>query len=217
MFIKNIILGISLLFMIQTVQAGQWSIGLLAGQSSTEGFDSDCNQIRGVDFINPIEGAPPIIGNGFFVSINCNADDTATALGLNLAYNFNQRWGLELGYMDLGDYDFDISISSSSPFVIIDSGSGFRISNELSALYLVGTVNFQLTNAFSLTGRLGAANIELDISASDLSISEDETETMAGISLNYDFSDKIRAELRYDYFDFNSSIDVASIGLRYNF
>lgn len=212
---KILAASVAALALSQPVSAGQWSVGLLAGQSSTDIVTEVCDDIRGTQTV-PEPRAP----NGrFIVNVNCEPSDSDTALGINLGYHFNQTWGLELGYMDLGEYEANINRSSPDPRVRIVNPNQ-QLTASFTALYFAGTATIPLGDKFSLTARLGLASIEAEFDASAATVSADsvdESAAMGGISLNYDFNDKFGAQLRYDLFEIDGTPDAATIGLNYRF
>jgi len=140
-----------------------------------------------------------------------------TSFGANLSYNFTKIWGVELGYADLGDFDEDIGIPVPG-FGVIPGD----VSADLSALYLAGTGTTYLSKNWSLTGRVGITELDLDVRASSTffgesfsaSESDSTTELFLGASLNYNFNKNLQAQLRYDYF---SEAESFAIGLKYSF
>ena len=164
--------------------------------------------------------------NAFF---ECDVDDdNDIGFGLNIAYNFTKNWGIEAGYVDLGDFS-----ATSSP-QNIEVLNPQTIDINASAFYLAGTATYYYSNKWSITGRLGAYQIDVDsrfssdsfsllvgngISITEFTFSEtsvsssfEDEDVYFGTSLNYDLNDKFQVQLRYDNFD----IDLISLGLRYN-
>jgi len=183
---KNIKYGLITAFVVVSNQAlaGDWSVGVLAGKSDLSRFSSQCpGQAVSVDdlFLFP----------GF-----CNSEENDEALGINLAYNFNQTFG----------------ISSPGGPAILPSYGGFDTS--LSTRYLAGTASYSLTQNWSLTGRLGYfdSKIEINDVFGSFEVGGEE-EFYSGGSLDYEFAENWSAQLRYDRFD----IDVVSFGLKYSF
>lgn len=179
---KTILLGLlsSGLLFSQASNAGEWAIGGLVGQANA---DEACE--------------------GVF-----NCDDSDTALGIYLSYDFNNTWGTEFGYMDLGSYSGDVAVSNFGTF---------NISADASVIYFAatGTVNFN--DNWSLTGRLGLADGESETSVAGFGevTSTSSTEALLGASLNYNFNDNLQAQLRYD--NFGGDIDSLALGLKYSF
>ena len=211
---KTILLSLvssSLLFS-QASNAGQWAIGGSIGQATLDGVEEAC------DF-----AVTGLLNNG----INC--DDSETSYNLNLNYNFNDAWGVEVGYSDFGDFGGSNTEVDQAPFFAITTTAD--ISFDVSALYIAGTGTFNFNDQWSLTGRLGIAEIDLESRASvefsslvssgfgSFSDRVSTTEAYLGASLNYNFNNKLQAQLRYDYFDsdIDANIDAFSLGLKYSF
>jgi len=150
-----------------------------------------------------------------------NADGiggTEASFGANVSYDFNKVWGVELGYVDLGDFDSNVGIPVGGFFGSVPG----NVSVDLSALYLAGTATTYLGSNWSLTGRAGVTEVDIDVSVStdffgdEFSSSADDstTELFLGASLNYNFNKNLQAQLRYDYF---SEAESFAFGLKYSF
>lgn len=202
--------------------ANDFSVGLTFGQSSNELANPSCQN-----------DSEFIMEQADFINANCVVDDSDSAIGINLSYNFTNMWGVELGYMDLGQTSAFLNLTITDPDVIfIDTGTN-TTSTELTpefidteAVYLAGTVTFDLSEKFSVTGRLGVSNVEYDLISNlfESEFNEDSTSVFAGLSLNYSLTEKWGVKLRYDYFDFESdlfeldfAIDAYSVGVSYSF
>jgi OOP family OmpA-OmpF porin len=104
-----------------------------------------------------------------------NFDDTDDAFGIKGGYMFNNYFGVEAGYMDLGSYK---------------GGSGIEIDANGWNLAAVG--NWPVSDKWDLYGKLGAFAVDAD---SDQFIpgigrvkkGEDETEFYGAIGAEYDF------------------------------
>lgn len=195
----------------QGALANGWSVGLLGGQSSFNDFDDGCQETipQTTTFVNGI----PIIAD-----VNCNIDDTDTALGINVGYDITQHFGFEAGYVELGQVSLELSgqlrIGSA-----IEELPRADLSVDASAVYisLVGTL--PISEKLSISARLGAVDVSGDASLSSQGISdstdfEGEAELVAGASLNYFVSNKVSIQLRYDDFDIAT---MSGLGLKYHF
>jgi len=156
--------------------AGQWSAGVLVGQSSVDDLEDAC------------------FGT-------CTVDDSDTALGINVAYNFSDAWGVELGYMDFGSFGVDGTFTS----LMID----YQVEADGSVVYLAGTGTLDLNDKWSLTGRLGIGSLEVDASSSLVSFSEREEELFIGVSADYLVTDSFNLGLRLDNVDDVTAISLA--------
>lgn len=184
------------------------SLGLLVGQSSDEFTAQSCEFDR--QYFTVMTGGQPF---------SCTVDDTDTAVGINLSYHFTDMWGLELGYLDLGQTSQFLTGPGTGVFSTSGTNESIPETIDVTAGYFVGTVTFGFAERWSVTGRLGAASVESKLVSSlfELESKEDESTTIGGISLNYQFTDAWGANIRYDYFDLDFSIDVTSLGVIYTF
>ncbi|MGH1541544.1 MAG: outer membrane beta-barrel protein [Arenicella sp.] len=210
--------AVALFISSQPVFAGQWSLGVNLGQSSSDAIVQRCDTVRnGYKQIYPTD------------EFTCNVDDSDTSLGLNLNYNFNKTWGLEFGYVDFGQYTNTVSTRDGF-FTVSGTDETLPTSMDVSALYLAATSTWDMSEAWSVTGRLGVAKVDVDFLARNntpaFASSGDDTSVMAGLSMNYKLQKQWMLVLRYDYFDFapefepksrllniDTNIDVLSLGV----
>lgn len=195
--VKTLCLGTLLAFS-QHSMAGDWSIGLLGGQSTFDELDDVCQ---------PSSIADPIEGGG----IRCDADDTSSSVGVNIAYNFDETFGVEAGFIDLGEFTIgEVSFSPAGPLIFSD------LTLEAKAAYFAGTASYFFTDRWSVTGRAGIYDVDLDLSNEFLgSFDVDvDPDLYLGASIDYLFTDNFSAQLRYDDFE---AIDTISLGLKYSF
>ena len=176
------------LFFSASSYAGEWRIGVIAGQSKIDDLEDSC-------------------------AFTCTIDeDSDTATGINVAYRSDHVWGIELGYLDLGSYGTTQFAFTRLLPLVIDADVDF------SASYLAATATVQLSDNLSLTGRLGAASVDFDINVRAAGIgasgSESSTEGIGGLSLDYAFNQRFSAGLRYDRID---RINLLSLGLNVGF
>lgn len=203
-----------LAFSATSAQASGWSVALNVGQSSSDIIANECAFEE--EFITIINAET----EDTFV---CDLEDSDTSLGINFAYTFNNGLGLELGYMDLGEYTSEVRSTTGIPFV----GGSFTTdgpSVEITSIYLAGTFTYKFLEKWSGTARLGYSNVDYELSSpllgaliGDPDFSDDESTAMGGISVNYDINSSWQASLRYDLFDADEAVDVLSLGIRYNF
>lgn len=131
--------------------------------------------------------------------------DSDNALGVKFGYLFDGRFGLEGGYMDLGDYR-------------ARGGSrGADLSLDVEGYYLVGVLNHELTQNWDIYGKLGVFAVDTDTSLTGFSRSN--TEPYGGLGVEYDFGDwnlfGEYTKLDTDVDDL--TIDAISLGVKYEF
>lgn len=164
-----------------TSSAGEWGVGAFIGQASIDDAKDVCPGV-------------------------CTFDDSDTSMGLNLTYGFNDNWGVEAGYMDLGTYSLKFTKFSNLKLQ--------KLSGDIdaSALYLAGTGRFYFSDTISVAGRLGMASAKAEANVLQFSESKTSSEVYVGFSVDYDIQEKFKVGLRAD-----SISDVTSIGLAAHF
>lgn len=196
---KKLILTALMLCSWQSANAQNWSVGLMAGQAKADDFQDVCTEVR-------LEINIQLILLGLPSGVTCSMDDSDTALGINVGYQFNTYWGVELGYADLGAYDFTLGYAGESDVVTF----------ELSAPYIAAVGTLPITDKFSVSARVGVFEGSIDATAPGVgseSIDMD-SETYLGASLNYSFSDSVTVQLRHDNFE---DVSLTGLGLKFNF
>jgi hypothetical protein len=133
--------------------------------------------------------------------------DSDTAIQLKGGYMFSDMFGIEAGYVDLGDYDGD---------------GGFRL--DADGYWLAGIANWSVADNWDVYGKVGAFAID---ATSDQVIpgfgmvkkNDTETNLFGGVGVEYDFGEwnlfGEYAVMDTDIADMN--ITMISAGLKYEF
>ena len=132
-------------------------------------------------------------------------EDSDTALGLKAGYMFTDLFGIEGGWMDLGDYNTR------------GNTRGVNLNLDAEGFYLVGVLNFSFAESWDAYGKLGGFFFDSD---TDLTgFDKSSTELFGGLGLEYDFGNwNIFGEFSKLDTDTNDlSIDIISLGLKYEF
>lgn len=161
------------------------------------------------------------MSNKGFIAAMLGAAAMAMSAGA-LAQQQQQGWyaGIEVGNAEVGNTD-DTSFKILGGYQIsralaAEVGYGRLIDKgnvEANALELVGVGSFPVGNQFSLFGKLGVANIEVDVPGR----SEDKTELTYGLGAQYDFTPKLGLRGQWQRYDTNEEVDVLSVGIIYRF
>ncbi|KPF70435.1 hypothetical protein IP84_01505 [beta proteobacterium AAP99] len=137
-----------------------------------------------------------------------SCDRNGTAFKLYGGVNFNEIFGAELSYSDLGK-----AKAAVGPF-----------SGEIKAraFDVAGTARFPVTNDVSVFGKLGMSNIRAKGSALGFSESDTSWQPVAGVGVNWNLSKEfaLRAELenrRYKLGGEKDTINTLSVGAQMNF
>lgn len=159
-----------------------WYVGLNLGQSRISDF-----------------------GNGF-----SKGDDTDTTGTVNLGYQFNRNFAVELGYTDFGKF----KVSNAS-------GSGEWKSDGVG-LSLVGIL--PMDNRWALYGKLGAFYSDTRVEGIPGTGSDKRTNGTAGLGVSYDFGNRIVGKAEWNYYnDVGESstgkptLNTVTLGVAYRF
>lgn len=128
--------------------------------------------------------------------------DTATSIELKGGYKFNENFGLELAYVDLGEADFE-DINGN---VSVD---GFKAS-------VVGFI--PVAETVSLYGKVGLYTWDADFETSLGSASDDDSDIAYGIGAAWGVADNLDVNFGYDIYDFeDDEATNINLGLTYKF
>ena len=137
-------------------------------------------------------------------------DEDADAYKILIGYEYPQFWGLEVGYLSLGEYEFGEGIGEEDPLGKVES-SGWT-----AAL----TGRFPIGDSFAIFGKVGYFFWETDVravsSAWDLVGSGEDLFYGAGVQLRFAKYFSILGE--YERFEAEElQSDLFSLGLRIGF
>lgn len=126
-------------------------------------------------------------------SANVNAD---TPFGIYGGWNFNDHWGLELGYTDLG--------RTTAPGI---ADFGFDIDGKL----LTGGLNYRhsVSENVDLFGGVGLFDLNEDGTATTIAgpiaFNNDDNGLYAEVGGRYHFNERLALRASYQWFDFGST------------
>jgi len=159
----------------------------------------------------------PAFANGFYVagdlgqakwSIDSDSE-TDTAVAIAGGYKLNDTFSFELGYRDLGGLE--------------ESYDGETIGVDLTAMQLSVLANYALNDAVSVYGRLGFADMKLEVSYDDGeysdSASTSETKAVFGVGGRYAVSQKLGLHIEYNQYAKFEDMTVSAmlVGFDYQF
>lgn len=194
--------------------AGDWSIGINAGRSSTEFVNDECENLD--QRIDVADLGPQIaaLANNI-TSISCDGDGDASAKSIDLAYHFGPKWGVEIGYADLGLYETDVNVAISV-FNIDLSQTIPDLEISAHSYYLVATRAFYLTQKLSLIARLGVAHSELEGRFQQQKYEDESVDVSYGAELRYQATEPVSINLRFNSYGVGE-VDALTAGFRYHF
>jgi OOP family OmpA-OmpF porin len=141
--------------------------------------------------------------------------DTHLAWKVNAGYQFSPKWGIELGYVDLGRVDYRSEVTVVTGLPPLRSHGGI----DTTALTLAGTATLPLGDRFGLFAKLGAYDWKssTDDAVSQTTYRDRSTNAFAGLGLNYKLTPKVSLVLESEHFLGDERNLVVSSGLRFRF
>jgi OmpA-OmpF porin, OOP family len=128
--------------------------------------------------------------------------------------------GIEIGQSDVGnDEDIGFKVFGGYQFtrnIAAELGYGMMFDKsdvEVTALELVAVGMFPIANQFSVIGKLGLANVEVDSPGG----SEDKTEITWGIGVQFDVSRNLGVRALWQRYETEEALDWLAIGVMWRF
>jgi OOP family OmpA-OmpF porin len=140
---------------------------------------------------------------------NFSANETAASLAYG--FSIDKNFGVELGYINFGNYSESDVLGSESL--------------KRQAFYIAGVGSLPVTDAFSLFAKLGVAANKYDYKLDAIGVSESEnvtkTRSMFGLGLSYNFTKQIAGTLEYQDFGkvgaYKVKASAITAGIKYDF
>ncbi len=141
--------------------------------------------------------------------------ESDTSYKLVAGYNFDKNFGIEAGYVDLGNAEM-------KRFGTVES--------KAKSLYVAATATLPVNNEFSVFAKAGVAANDVDLTVkvggATLSDSASRSSAMFGLGASYSFTPNLAVVAEYENFgkiakgesdNLNVKADMWTIGLRYKF
>lgn len=191
-----------------------WYGGITIGQSEVQ--DASASEINST-----------LTGAGLAVS-GTSVDDTDTGWKLFAGYQFNKYFALEGGYVNLGRFDANTTVTAvnGNPITPTSISANIKVKD---GLYFDAVGILPVSETFSVFGKLGAYSLKTELSASAAGASASDSarnsDLTYGVGVNYSFSKDLKMRGEWERFekvgDANktgqSDIDLLSLGLTYQF
>ena len=166
------------------------------------------------------------------------SDDSNAAYRLTGGYQFDAYWGLEISYVDFGKATIteDPAALTVCPICLQPAISGVVDATiKAHGWVLAGTATYPLNDRWSLFGRLGVidANVDLDVNSTPIyanppSVSDSSSghlNTTYGVGVEWSFANHWSARLNWDrYLSIGNSnttgkytLELTSVGIMYRF
>jgi len=112
----------------------------------------------------------------------------------------------DIGFKILGGYQFHRNIAAELGYGLMYDKSGV----EVKALEAVAVGMFPIANQFSIIGKLGLANI-------DVNPGDDKTELTWGLGVQYDFSCNLGVRALWQRYETDDAVDFLAVGVTWKF
>jgi OOP family OmpA-OmpF porin len=137
-------------------------------------------------------------------------DDSDAAFGIRGGYMFSDMLGVEIGYMDFGDFE------------ATDDDANDTIDLNADAFTLAAVFNWSVAEYIDLYGKLGVYNVNANRTstiAGNVLEDDDDTSAYGTLGIEYDFGDwDVFAEISIADTDINDlNMDIISVGVKYQF
>jgi len=199
----------TLLFINGSTLAGQWMVGGSLGMALGSVDSGELNNELVVRSINAtISGV----------------DNSRIMTQIFAGYEYTSRWGVELGYVDLGDVSASINGTSTGIDDYFSIGQDIYPQTatgwQLSSIY-----RYPVSGSLQLTGRVGVFNwttdYTLETNTDSQDVSDDGTDIVYGVgveSASWIKQGGIVSQLNWDRYSINGeTIDVLAVGVSYRF
>ena len=126
-------------------------------------------------------------------------------------YEFDQNWGVEAGYTDFRNSDFNYTANGVN-------GSGHTKGNSY---YVAGKYNYPVNEQFSVYGKLGLQHSERKLETAALNLKNTDTGAYGAVGVQYNLNQQVALTAEYERYgkskDFGAKADVWTVGARYSF
>ena len=115
----------------------------------------------------------------------------------------------DIGFKLLGGYRFHTNIAAELGYgLLYDKGGA-----EVTTLEAVAVGIFPIANQFSIIGKLGLANVDVETAAG----SDDKTEITWGLGVQYDFSRNLGVRALWQRYETDNAVDFLAVGVTWKF
>jgi len=204
------IVSLAILLLINgSALSGQWMIGGSLGQAWGSADSGELNN--------------ELVGRGINATIS-GIDNNRIMTQVFAGYEYLPRWGIELGYVDLGDVSASINGTISGINDYFATGQDIY-PQTATGVQLSSVYRYPVSGSLQLTGRVGVFNwttdYTLETNTVSQDVSEDGTDIIYGIGVesgSWIRHGGIVSQLNWERYKINGeTIDVLSVGVSYRF
>ena len=142
---------------------------------------------------------------------NVDSDGYKPSAKIFGGYEFDQNWGVEAGYTDFRNSDFNYTANGVN-------GSGHTKGNSY---YVAGKYNYPVNEQFSVYGKLGVQHSERKLETAALNLKNTDTGAYGAVGVQYNLNQQVALTAEYERYgkskDFGAKADVWTVGARYSF
>lgn len=161
-----------------------------------------------------------------------SVDETDTTWSINLGYNMNEYFAVEVGYRDLGEASItatnNLTTTVLGSNVTINAGSAIKAEADGFTLGLLGKL--PINESFDITAKVGTFIWDADVSATgsgtidgtayagSYSVSDDDLDVYGAIGAQYNFNNNFALGAQWIIFEvLDEDIDAIEATLSYSF
>ncbi|MCS0632705.1 porin family protein [Telluria mixta] len=126
-------------------------------------------------------------------------------------YEFDQNWGVEAGYTDFRNSDFNYTANGVN-------GSGRTKGNSY---YVAGKYNYPVNDQFAVYGKLGLQHSERKLESAALNLKDTDTGAYGAVGVQYNLNQQVALTAEYERYGKSKAIgakaDAWTVGARYSF
>jgi hypothetical protein len=126
-------------------------------------------------------------------------------------YELDQNWGVEAGYTDFRNSDFNYTANGIS-------GGGRTKGNSY---YVAGKYNYPVNDQVSVYGKLGLQHSERKLESAALNLKDTDTGAYGAVGLQYNLNQQVALTAEYERYGkskaFGAKADAWTVGARYSF
>jgi opacity protein-like surface antigen len=142
---------------------------------------------------------------------NFDSDGYKASAKIFGGYEFDQNWGVEAGYTDFRNSNFNYS----------NNGTNASGNTKGYGYYVAGKYNVPVNDQFSVYGKLGLQHSERKLESAALNLKDTDTGAYGGVGLQYNINQQVALTAEYERYgkskDFGAKADVWTVGARYSF
>jgi OOP family OmpA-OmpF porin len=142
---------------------------------------------------------------------NVDSDGYKPSAKIFGGYEFDQNWGVEAGYTDLRNSDFNYSANGVN-------GTGRTKGNSY---YVAGKYNYPVNDQFAVYGKLGLQHSERKLESAVLNLKDTDTGAYGAVGVQYNLNQQVALTAEYERYGkskaFGAKADAWTVGARYSF